>query len=40
MTRAWSIVITGDMEHCDDIGSDHCDYTVMEHCDDKNSGAL
>ena len=25
MTRAWSIVITGAMEHCDDNGMEHCD---------------
>ena len=24
MTRAWSIVITGAMEHCDDEGMEHC----------------
>ena len=40
MTRAWSIVITGAMEQCDDKGLEHCGDTVMEHCDDKNYGAL
>ena len=40
MTRAWSIVITGAMEHCDDKGMEHCDDTGMEHCNDRLSGAL
>ena len=38
--KAWSIVIKGDKEHCDDMGSEICDDMVREHCDDKNSGAL
>ena len=25
MRRAWSILITGDMENCDAMGRDHCD---------------
>ena len=37
---AWSIVIEGDKEHCDDMGRELCDDTVMEHCDEKNYGAL
>ena len=32
MTTAWSVVITGAMEHCVDTG--------METCDEKGSGAL
>ena len=40
MTRAWSIMMTRFLEHCDDKGMEHCDDTVMEHCDDKKSGAL
>ena len=32
MTRAWSIVMTGAMEHHDDKG--------MEHCDENDSGAF
>ena len=29
MTRAWSIVITGVLEHCDDEGMEHCDEKAM-----------
>ena len=25
--RAWSIVIKGDKEHCDDMGRELCDYS-------------
>ena len=32
MKRAWRIVITGDMEHCDDMG--------REYWDDRGHGAL
>ncbi len=28
MTRAWSIVMTGPMEHCDEKGREHCDDWV------------
>ena len=28
MTRAWSIVITGDMGQCDDKDLEHCDDNV------------
>ncbi len=40
MTRAWNIVIIGDMEHCDDRGREQCDDSVMEQYDDKCRGAL
>ncbi len=35
MTRAWSIVMKGDMEHCDEWARNIVMTWVMEHCDDK-----
>ena len=48
MPRTWRIVMTGDMEHCDDHGMEHCDGKNVEHfyektmdnCDDEHHGAL
>ena len=40
MTSAWSIVITGVLEHCDDKGMEHFDEKSMEHSDDMCHGAL
>ena len=31
MTKAWSIVMTGVMEHCDDKGMSHCEDKGMEN---------
>ena len=40
MKRAWSIVITGVLEHCDDKGKDHGNEKAMEHSDDMRYAAL
>ena len=49
MKSVWSIVITGDQEHCDYMGSEYCDdsgswstvmTSAMEHCDDRVHGVL
>ena len=40
MTRAWSIVMTKVMEHCDDKAMEHCDDKGMEHCDENCHVAL
>ena len=45
MKWAWSIVMKGDMDHCDEMGREHCDdrdswiivmTSVMEPCADKD----
>ena len=35
MPRTWRILMTGNMEHCDDQGMEHCDGKTVEHCDEK-----
>ena len=48
MTRTWRIVMTRDMEHCDDQGIEHCvgktvyhyHEKTMDNCDDERHGAL
>ena len=37
---AWSIVITGVLEHCYEKDMEHCDEKAMEHSDDICQGAL
>ena len=40
MTRAWSNVMRGFIEHCDDKDMEHCEEKAMEHSDDMHHGAL
>ena len=40
MKRAWIIVITRFMEHCDDKIGEQCDDKLMVHCDNMCHGAL
>ena len=40
MTRAWSNVMRGFIEHCDDNDMEHCEEKAMEHSDDMHHGAL
>ena len=40
MTRAWSNVMRGFMEHCDDNDMGTVMPNVMELCDDKGHGAF
>ena len=39
MTRAWSIVITGVLEHCDEKSMDHSYEKYMEPWHDRFQGA-
>ena len=38
--RAWSIVITGVLDHCDGRVMEPCDDKAMEHRDGRGHGAL
>ena len=38
--RAWIIVITRFMEHCDDKFVDRCNDKHVAHCDVKGHGAF
>ena len=40
MKKAWSLVMTGYMEHTDNSVREHFDDKCIEHCDDKGNGAL